>query len=98
MKKTLSKFVAMMFIYAVVLPSANAGILSQNLCRPYKRVVDNELFLVVGFIVTGILIIGWKLAPKGTILQRAIEILAAIGLGLNLENLMQMGFGSGFAC
>lgn len=75
-----------------------AGVLSKNLCRPYRQLVDNELFLTIAVVAGAILVIAWKLAPSGTYMQKAVGLLAALVIGLNLENLLQTGFGIGLAC
>ena len=77
---------------------AQAGVLSRNLCRPYRQLVDNELFITIAVIAGVILVLAWKLAPSGTYLQKAVGLLAAVVLGLNLENLFQVSFGTGLAC
>lgn len=77
---------------------AQAGVLSKSLCRPYRQVVDNELFLTIAVLAAAILVIAWKLAPSGTYIQKAVGLLAALALGLNLENLFQLSFGVGLAC
>lgn len=75
-----------------------AGVLSKNLCRPYRQLVDNELFMTIAVVVAAILVIAWKLAPSGTYLQKAVGLLAALVIGLNIENFMQASFGVGLAC
>ncbi len=77
---------------------ATAGILSKGLCRPYRQLVDNELFLMIAVIVGAVLVISWKLAPSGTYLQKGVGMLAALAIGLNLENFLQAAFGGGVAC
>lgn len=79
-------------------PVVQAGVLSKNLCRPYRQLVDNELFVMIGVIVGVILVIAWKLAPSGTYLQKAVGLLAALAIGLNIETIMQAAFGTGLAC
>jgi hypothetical protein len=102
MKKPFSRLINRLYCATALLllatPSVYAGILSQGLCRPYRQLVDNELFLVVGLIVAAILVIAWKLAPSGSTLAKGVGLLAAIAIGLNLETLMQASFGTGVAC
>ena len=77
---------------------AQAGVLSKSLCRPYRQLVDNELFVTIAVVVGAVLVIAWKLARSGTYLQRAVGLLAALAIGLNIENFMQASFGVGLAC
>jgi len=77
---------------------AYAGFLSTALCKPYRQLVDSELFLVIAVIAGAILVIMWKLAPSGTYLQKGVGLLAALAIGLNIENFMQAAFGVGLAC
>ncbi len=79
-------------------PAVQAGILSKNLCKPYRQLVDNELFVTIGVIMAVILVIGWKLAPSGTYMQKGVGLLAALAIGLNIETIMQTAFGAGLAC
>jgi hypothetical protein len=82
----------------IFMPAAHAGFLSRDTCRLYKSVVDDELFITLGVIVLAVLLIVWKLAPSNTVLSKALGIVTAIALALNLENLMQLVFGRGLAC
>ncbi len=77
---------------------ANAGFLSQGICRPYRQLVDNELFMIISVIAAVILVIAWKLAPSGQILARGVGLLAALAVGLNIENILQLVVGGGMAC
>ena len=77
---------------------AQAGVLSAGLCRPYKQMVDNELFLMISVIAAAILVITWKLAPSGTALAKGVGLLAALVIGLNIENILQAATGVGIAC
>lgn len=82
-----------------LLPSwAYAGILSQGICRPYRRLVDNELFLMISVIAAAILVITWKLAPSGSALSKGVGVLAALFIGLNIENILTAATGAGIAC
>ena len=76
----------------------SAGVLSKGICRPYKALVDNELFVVISVVVAAILVIMWKLAPSGQLMARAIGVMAALAIGLNLENMIQMISGVGLIC
>jgi hypothetical protein len=76
----------------------NAGILSKGLCKPYKQLVDNELFMVVAAVAAVILVIGWKLAPSGGAMAKGVGLLAALVIGLNIENILQVVAGVGLAC
>lgn len=76
----------------------SAGFLSKGICRPYKALVDNELFVVISVVVAAILVIMWKLAPSGQLMARAIGVMAALAIGLNLENLIQLISGVGLIC
>ncbi len=78
--------------------TAQAGVLSKNLCKPYRQLVDNELFVTVGVIMAVVLVIAWKLAPSGTYMQKAVGLLAALAIGLNIETIFQTAFGAGLAC
>jgi hypothetical protein len=86
--------------YFLMLPStANAGILSSGICRPYRQLVDNELFVVVSAIMAVVLVIGWKLAGTGSkAIQSGIGLLAALFIGLNIENIIQTATGVGIFC
>jgi hypothetical protein len=87
------------FFMLGMLPSwANAGLLSQGICRPYRQVVDNELFLMISVIAATVLLITWKLAPSGSALAKGVGLLAALVLALNIENILQYVTGSGIAC
>lgn len=87
------------FFMLGLLPSwAYAGILSQGICRPYRRLVDNELFLMISVIAAAILVITWKLAPSGSALSKGVGLLAALFIGLNIENILTAATGSGIAC
>jgi hypothetical protein len=77
---------------------AQAGILSSGICRPYRQLVDNELFLMVSIIAAAILVIAWKLAPSGAALSKGVGLLAALFIGLNIENILQAATGAGIAC
>ncbi len=96
-KKMIQIATAIYFNY-IFMPAAQAGFLSRDLCRGYKGVVDDELYVTLGVIVLAILLIVWKVAPSGTVLSKALGILTALALALNLENLMQLVFGRGLAC
>lgn len=82
----------------LALQIASAGFLSRAICRPYRQLIDNELFLMVAVIAGALLVLMWKLAPSGTYLQKGVGLLAALAIGLNLENFIQAAFGGGLAC
>ena len=92
------------FVYGLVLFGfcspmvVQAGVLSKAICKPYKQLVDNELFMVIAAIAAVILIIVWKLAPSGTILSKGIGLLAALVFAVNIENVLQMVTGTGLGC
>jgi hypothetical protein len=96
-KKMIQIATAIYFNY-IFMPVAQASILSSGYCRAYKQVVDDELYVTISVIVLAILLIAWKVAPNGTILQKGLGILAAAALALNLENLAQIVFGRGLSC
>jgi hypothetical protein len=96
-KKLIQIATAIYFNY-IFMPAAQAGFLSRDLCRGYKSIVDDELYVTIGVIVLAILLIVWKVAPSGPILSKALGILIALALALNLENLAQLVFGRGLAC
>lgn len=77
---------------------AYAGVLSAGICRPYRQLVDNELFVMLAVISAVVLVIVWKMAPSGTILARGVGLLAALVVGLNIENILQAATGTGIAC
>lgn len=88
-----------MMLFVLAHPAAvEAGILSKGICRPYKQLVDNELFVVISVVVGCILVIVWKLAPSGQILTRAIGLMAGLAIALNLENVLQAMTGVGLFC
>ena len=88
----------LMFYIACRPELANAGILSKGLCKPYKQLVDNELFMVVAAVAAVILVVGWKLAPSGGAMAKGVGLLAALVIGLNIENILQAVTGVGIAC
>jgi hypothetical protein len=75
-----------------------AGVLSRGVCRPYKQLVDNELFVVVTAIAGAILVVVWKLSPSGQLLARGVGLMAALAVALNIENLVQTISGVGLLC
>lgn len=86
--------------YLLMLPStANAGMLSAGICRPYRQLVDNELFVVLSAIMAVILVIGWKTSGTGSkAIQSGIGLLAALFIALNIENIIQTATGVGIFC
>ncbi|WP_146187699.1 hypothetical protein [Limnohabitans sp. T6-5] len=76
----------------------SAGVLSKGICRPYKMLVDNELFVVLSVVASAILLIAWKLAPSGQLMTRAVGVLAALSIALNIETLIQIVTGVGLFC
>lgn len=88
-----------LILYVACRPElANAGILSKGLCKPYKSLVDNELFMVVAAVAAVILVVAWKLAPSGGAMAKGVGLLAALVIGLNIENILQSVTGVGIAC
>jgi hypothetical protein len=86
-------------LYVAAHPAlVEAGILSKSLCRPYKQLVDNELFVVIALIVAVVLVIVWKLAPSGQVMTKFVGLLAGLAVALNLENILQAATGVGIAC
>lgn len=86
-------------LYVAAHPAlVEAGILSKSLCRPYKQLVDNELFVVIALIVAVVLVIVWKLAPSGQVMTKFVGLLAGLAVGLNIENILQAATGVGIAC
>lgn len=77
---------------------AHASILSASICRPYRMLVDDDLFMMVSAIAAVILVVAWKLAPSGQIVARGIGLLAALTVALNIENILQVVAGRGIAC
>lgn len=76
---------------------ADAAILSGALCRGYRNVVDNELFLLASAVSFVGALFAAKTAEKkimGSVANTAVGLTAA----LNLENVLQMTTGSGFGC
>ena len=86
--------------YLLMLPStANAGMLSAQICRPYRQLVDNELFVVLSAIMGVILVIAWKTSGTGSkAIQSGIGLLAALSIALNMENIIQTATGVGIFC
>jgi hypothetical protein len=76
----------------------NAGLMSRGICKPYKLLVDDELFMVVAAIAAVVLLVAWKLAPSGGALSKGIGLLAALIFALNIENILQAVTGRGIAC
>lgn len=88
-----------LFVYVLLRPElANAGILSRGICRPYRQLVDNELFVVVGAIAAVCLVVAWKLGNGNTALSKGVGLLAALFIGLNIENLLTLATGQGLLC
>ena len=93
------EFVYGLMLYIACRPEiVNAGLLSKGICKPYKSLVDNELFVVIAAIAAAVLVIVWKMAPSGGILAKGIGLLAALVIGLNIENILQVVAGTGLAC
>ena len=89
----MQSFVYGLVLYAFCSPMVvQAGVLSKAICKPYKQLVDNELFMVIAAIAAVILIIVWKLVPSG------IGLLAALVFAVNIENVLQMVTGTGLGC
>jgi hypothetical protein len=92
------------FLYGLMLYVAcrpelvEAGVLSKGLCKQYRLLVDNELFVVVAVIAAVILIIAWKASPSGSIISKMIGLLAALLIALNIENFLQAVAGTGIGC
>ena len=86
-------------LYVAFQPAlVNAGFLSRGLCRPYRLLVDNELFMVAALVAATILVVAFKLSPSGTVLSKGIGIMAGLMIALNLENLIQAMAGGGVFC
>lgn len=96
--KNLIQICTAIYFNYIFMPVAHAGFLGRDLCRGYKGIVDDELYVTLGVIVLAILLIVWKVAPSGSILQKGIGIVTALALALNLENMIQLIFGRGLAC
>lgn len=75
-----------------------AGILSASICRPYKNLVDDDLYMVLAAISAVGLLIAWKTMGGSSVLGKAVSLLAALMVALNLENLLQLATGRGFFC
>lgn len=88
----------MLLYYCMLGQSAFAGVLSSAICRPYKNLVDDDLFMVVSAIAAIGLLIAWKTTGGGKVLGSAISLLAALMVALNLENLLQLATGRGMFC
>jgi hypothetical protein len=86
--------------YLLMLPSiANAGILSSGICRPYRQLVDDELFVVISAIAAVGLLIAWKTSGSGSkAMQGGISLLTALVIALNIENIIQITTGRGLFC
>lgn len=87
-----------LFVLGTLPTVVQAGILSQGICRPYRQLVDNELFLMISVIAAAILVVAWKLAPSGQALSKGVGLLAALFIGLNIENILVAATGAGIAC
>jgi hypothetical protein len=86
-------------LYILLRPElVNAGLLSKGICKPYKLLVDNELFMIIAAIAAVALLVLWKLSPSGGIMAKGIGLIAALVLGINLENILQTVTGTGIAC
>ncbi len=86
-------------LYVLLRPElANAGILSAGMCRPYRQLVDNELFVIAAAIAGVILVVAWKLGNSNTALSKGVGVLAALVIALNIENILQVTAGVGIAC
>lgn len=86
------------FVLGLMPAWAYASVLSAGICRPYRQLVDNELFVMIAVIAAVVLVIVWKMSPSGTILARGVGLLAALVIGLNIENILQAATGAGLAC
>jgi hypothetical protein len=77
---------------------AHAGFLSQAICRPYKKIIDDELFMWLAVIAaTGILIAAKLGSDKGAI-SKGIGVLLILGMLLSLEVLVASATGKSFVC
>ncbi len=86
-------------IYMLCRPElANAGLLSKGLCRGYRALVDDELFMVGSVIALVILIIAFKFTKDSKAIGTGVGILAALTIGLNIENMLQLATGKGAFC
>ena len=93
------EFPAGLVLYVFAHPMVvEAGFLSKAICRPYKQLVDNELFVVIAAVVAVVLVIVWKFSPSGTVMTRFVGLLAALAVGMNIENILQAATGVGIAC
>jgi hypothetical protein len=77
---------------------AMAGLLSAGICRPYKSLVDDDLYMVVAAIAAVGLLVAWKTMGGSSVLGKAVSLLAAVLVALNLENLLQLATGKGVFC
>ena len=88
-----------LMLYLVLRPEwVYAGILSKGICKPYRQLVDNELFMVASAIAAVVLVIAWKLGAGNTAMSKGVGLLAALAIALNIENILQYATGQGAFC
>lgn len=93
------EFIYGLIIYAACRPEVvMAGKLSAGLCKTYRSIVDNELFVVLATVASAILLIVWKMAPAGGILAKAVGVLAALTIAINLESILNSATGVSLGC
>ena len=57
-------------------------------CPLALPVYFGELFLMISVIAAAILVIAWRLAPSGYALAKGVGLIAALFVGLNIENIL----------
>lgn len=77
---------------------AQATFLGTGLCKIYRQIVGSDVFITVFVIMAAGLVIAYKLAPQGSVLQKGVGIAAAAFVGLNIEPIAQAVFGVSLGC
>jgi hypothetical protein len=77
---------------------AHAGFLSQSICRPYKKIVDDELFMWVTIVVATVIVIAAKLDGGKTALGKGLVLLACLGVALSIEAIVTSVTGRSIVC
>ena len=85
-------------VFCTATHPAMAGVLSAGICRPYKQLVDDDLYMVIAAIAAVGLLVAWKTMGGSSVLGKAVSLLAAVLVALNIENLLQTATGKGVFC
>lgn len=77
---------------------AYAGFLSQSICRPYRQIVDQDLFMWVTIVAATIIVIAAKLDGGKTALGKGLALLACLGIAMSIEAIVTSVTGRTIVC